>query len=190
MPNRPVLEGGPHDFDPNPPSGGGGTTPKGTTGGSPGLLTSTGGLFGLFPVLMIPAFDAKTRIGSIYTYDVEDFDCEKDAIYKFKVEELTVGRNVTVKKIILIYRNIGECTINVGVEAYSTLKEIKKRYIQVSRKLKIGFSPADKKLYTKEVDLVITGERPQGFVIHKAHSGPFSGVSFTMIGKMQEENKL
>lgn len=187
-----ILEG--HSRNWNPPSTGGatggggtGTVSRASKTGSPGLITSTGGLFGDTGLLLVPFFDVKLGKNYLANWDSSNFDTEEDCTYFFKMEDLDVGRNIAIHKAVLVYRDIGRCRLTVGVTSYLATDD---KYNTKSQTKFIGHKTPDLKLHTQDFNFVITGERPQLFVSRKANDGPFSAVSLTMVGHADEKEQL
>ena len=188
-------------FTPHPPF----KPPVGTSTiqGSPGLLTSTGGLLGVAPLLLVPTFDFQLQRNYLGVINPNDFNCEEDAAYFFREEEVQLERVVSIHKIILTYREIGAADFIVGVTVYNwqddsyntktinvsiappILKDSKDRKILRRRNVF-----PDNKIHTKRLSLVISGQRPQLFITRKAESGPLSIVRATIIGKADEMDIL
>lgn len=176
-------------------SGGGYKPPSGQTTihGSPGLLTSTGGLFGANYRLLMPLFDSvfdKTYLAFI---DPEDNNCEEEAFYLFKQEDVMPGRVVSVHKLLVYYKELGAAKFSVGVQVY--IRKTNKFY-QKSVELKITdrkdrTAPfPDGKLRELPVDFVIEGERPQVFIIRRANAGPLCVTRIHMVGNANEKEVL
>lgn len=162
---------------------------SGNLGGSPGLVTSTGGLYGVDRALLIPFFDSKYNNTSLQIIDSDNFDTEEDAFYYFPSPDIKTGRAVTVHNVVLIYREIGLATFQVGVIVYVRKTD---KFEFIERELKITnvspktnkVNPAfpDQKLHTRYADINISGERPQAYLRRSADSGPLSIISLTMAG--------
>lgn len=168
------LEGGVYD------SGG---VPGGSSSGSPGsvasdpsLITASGGLTGFESMLLIPMYDPEFKTYFVATFDYEDFNTENDCEYYYRQENPFPGRQITCSGARITYRNLGVCTVEVGV---STTQAIK------SETRIIGTKAADKKLYTEAFSFVVTGERPQLYVKRKADKGPLSIIEAYMITNVE-----
>lgn len=186
----------PSHFLPNGGGSGGGYKPpsgKTTIHGSPGLLTSTGGLFGSNYKLLMPLFDEVFNKTYLALIDPEDNNCEEEAFYLFKQEDVLPSRVVSVHKLIVVYEELGPARFSVGVQVY--IRKTNKFY-QKSVELKITdrkdrTAPfPDGKLRELPVDLVIEGERPQIFIARRANSGPISITRIHMIGHADEKEVI
>lgn len=179
------------------PNGSGGGRPpyKPPTGkppirGTPGLVTSTGGIIGTGQQLILPLFDLVSNKTYLELIDPEDNDCEEEAFYIFKQEDVMPSRVVSVHKLIVVYKELGTAKFSVGVQVY--IRKANK-FMQVSKEVKIVdrkdiTAPfPDGKLRELPVDLVIEGERPQVFIRRKAKSGPLCITRVHMVGHADEK---
>lgn len=178
-----------------PGPGGGYQPPSGKTTirGSPGLLTSTGGLFGINSKLLMPLFDsvfAKTYLAFI---DVSNNNSEEEAFYLFKQEDVMPSRTVSVHKLIVVYKELGPAKFTVGVQVY--IRKVNKFFqksvaLQISDRHDITAPFPDGRLRELPVDLVIEGERPQVFIRRLANSGPLCITRIHMIGHADEKEVI
>ena len=190
-----MAQRSPNEFLPNGGSGGGFKPPvgKSTIRGSPGLVTSTGGLFGGSFKLLMPLFDSVFDKTYLALIDPDNNDCEEEAFYLFKQEDVMPGRTVSVHKLLVYYKEIGPAKFSVGVQVY--IRKTNKFY-QKSVPLQIkdrGDRTApfpDGRLRELPVDLVIEGERPQVFVRRRPNDGPLCVTRVHLIGKADEKSIL
>lgn len=162
-------------------------------GGSPGLVTSTGGLYGIAEVLLCPFYDTRNRLFSLNIINDGDYDTEERCFYFFPSPDAATqnrpGIPVTVNNVVLVYREIGLAMFRIGVIVYIRSQDKFKfvtKIVQIS-----NISPKtdeenpsfpDFKLHTKLIPIVIDGERPQVFIDRLPDSGPISIISCTAIG--------
>ena len=181
---------------PKPPNPGTGSSNSGL---SPGLITSTGGLFGTTGALLVPLRDIRTNVYYIGIWDPTNFNTEEDCYYYFRQENIKVNYAVSSYKAIIIYRNLGIVTVTFNITTFRkglTTYNKNKATIQPgsyntkSTTLVLGTSSADGKLYTLDVDIVNDGERPQFWFSRKANAGPLSIVSASIYGNADEKNKV
>lgn len=170
---------------PKQPSGG---TKSSTLGGSPGLLTSTGGLFGVNGILLTPVFNNITQESYLIIMDSSNFNCDEDAEYDYpQVLPLEQeGRNVTCHLIILKYRELGLASFTINITVYQQTTDT---FITQSYKVNIASKRStfpDKRIHTKQIPIDITGERPQVTVTYKANSGPLSITKLILCGNADE----
>lgn len=182
-------------FVPNGGGGGGFKPPvgKSTIRGSPGLLTSTGGLFGTNFKLLMPLFDSVFDKTYLALIDPDNNDCEEEAFYLFKQEDVMPSRVVSVHKLIIAYKELGPAKFSVGIQVY--IRQANKFYqksvaLQIKARSDKESPFPDGRLRELPVDLVIEGERPQVFIRRKANSGPLAITRVHMIGKADQKDIL
>jgi hypothetical protein len=168
-----------------------------TIKGSPGLLTSSGGLFGSGYQLLMPMFDGIFNKVYFALIDPSNSDTEEAAFYTYRQEDVMPNRSVSVHLLIITYRELGPATFTVGVQTYI---EEEDSYKTSSRIVKIAPRPAkkgkpstfpDKLLHTKKVNIeVISGQRPQPFWSRLANSGPVAITRMMMVGHADEKDLI
>jgi hypothetical protein len=174
---------------------------KTVTGNSPGLLTSTGGLFGTIGALIVPVLSLNNNKVYFCTIDPANFNCEEDCIYNFPQENIKVGYAISSYKIIVIYRNLGLVTVTFnltvfrrGLTTYGGKKNIatvtQGKYNTESKTMILGSSKPDNQLYTIDFNIINSGDRPQLSILRKANAGPFSLISATLVGNLEEIGKV
>lgn len=166
---------------PSSPSSGGGVT-----GTNPGLLTSSGGLFGSASALLIPIFDPETGLKYIATFDPTDFNSEEDAEYRYRMEELTEGRLITISRVRIVYRNLGIVKVTGRISGIVRLKDNTWKVVSIERVLILGDTSKDLSIRTDYFDIVITMERPQFRLIRLANDGPLAIISTTLITEVEQ----
>jgi hypothetical protein len=193
-PGGPIMDGG--TGPPHPPSGGGTKPPSGGGSGAPtgasdfSLITSTGGLTGLINLLVVPFFVKNLNNFIFASYDPTNFNCEENCIYNFKMEDVKPGRSIDVHKVYIQYRDIGKVTVSFTVTAtlYDRVKDVSKIVVKTVPKTFGG--KADNNIYSKFIDLKITGERPQLSILRKANAGPLAIITAMLVGNSSEEEQL
>lgn len=158
------------------PNGGAGSPGQGGsqpgTGGNPNVnllnLTSTGGLVGNVGVLMVFAFNVLVG-NQVYKLDSTNFDCEEDCEYDFKVEEVEVYRQPTTDKVIIRYRDLGQCSLNLFFVGNVLGNVFASKIVTI-----VFGGKNDGKIKTATADLVCTFEAPQLIIQRTANSGPVS----------------
>lgn len=136
------------------------------------LITSSGGLAGFEQAVMIPYFAINGTEFCIGTFDVKNYDTEDSCEIWYRQEEIIEGREITVTRVRIVYRDLGICTLTCTVETAQGSKSIT---------LKIGSADFSGVVKTDYFDLVVTGERPQLKLKKEANSGPLNLISLTMI---------
>lgn len=189
--NSPIGKGG---------SGGGGipaSLPGTNPGGNAGLLTSTGGLFGIGGLLLTPVINFSTGKSYIMLMDPTNFNCDENAEYDFPQEipprqAPQEGRDVTCHIIILKYRELGYVTFSVNVTTFQKTTDsfITEQYkvsipsVALSGVRKKQFP--DERIHTLYIPIQVIGERPQVSVTYNANAGPLSIVSLVLCGNADE----
>lgn len=182
-----------------PPMGGKNSAPTNPGASSPGLITSTGGLFGQAGLLLIPFFDFRSGKYYLATWDASNFNTEEDVFYYFRQENVKQDRAITNHKIVVTYRNLGIFTVTFflttfrkGLTTYEDGVAIEQQgtYHTVSKTLTLGTKNPDGKLYTIDFNLVNEGIRPQIYCDRKAMAGPMSITSVLLAGTMNEDDKV
>ena len=191
----------PSPYGPAPP-GKPGPSGSGKLGANQGLLTSTGGLYGINGVLLVPVFNTGTNKSYIMLYDPTNFNCEENAEYDYTQiipgNPPQEGRSVTCHLIILKYRELGIASFNVNVttfirdtDSFNTISiPVKIPFIPLTTKQRKQNFP-DNRIHTARLyppnNQYITGERPQVTITYNANSGPVSITSLTLCGNADEE---
>lgn len=180
----------------NPPSGGGSGAGKSAI--TTTLITSTGGLIGIFGALLTPCIEPSSGNSFILTHMPEDFDTEEPAEYDYIqfAPENYEGRDVTINQIVLKYREIGKAKFSVNITVFNkTLDDFETVQIPVvipqkallTKNRKQSFP--DNRIHTIRLAPprgVIQGERPQITITRDANSGPISITKLTICGNMDE----
>lgn len=187
-------------------SGGSGTTPKSRVG-SPGLLTSTGGLLGSNGLLLAPSFNIFTGKPYIVLMDATNFNCEENSQYTFRQEANFEkipgeGRSCSIHLIILKYREIGTVSFNINITVFNQQLDT---FINVAipvnipvisyanmTKARKNIFP-DNRIHTVKLappNGVITGERPQLSVTVTSGNGPLSITKIIMCGNADEASQM
>ena len=166
--------------------GGGGQTGTGTgsTSVPSGLpANENGGLFAPTYYLMIPMQNSATGTCSLYTYDPTSFDDTTDGgYYKYRVEDVSLLRVPTVRRVGIIYRDLGLAKFTVTLTGTNDQRQVVSNSVVVQ----IGNSIATNALLTILVDITLTAFRPQLSFSRNAGDGPLSIVSATLIGEVEE----
>lgn len=159
----------------NPPSGnpGGGSGSGSGPGGNPVVnlanVSPTGGLDGVDGVVLVFGKSVFFPLAIGWKFDSDNFDCEEDAEYHFRIEEIEVYRQPTVNKVILRYRDLGKCTITCYFTGNVLGDKVVSKFVTV-----VFGGKADNEIYTTTFDLTCTFEAPQLIVTRNAFGGPVS----------------
>jgi len=195
-----VNPNGPNPFPPPPIKPG--APPTKPLGSSPGLLTSTGGLYGVNGALLTPVFNSITGKSNILIMDANNFDCEEDGEYDFPQEippreQPQEGRDVTCHLVILKYRELGYARFAVNLTTYKRLTD---SFVTVQYLVNIPPIPLktrmrkqsfpDKEIHTLYIPIQVVGERPQASITRSGKSGPMSITSLTICGNADQTPQM
>lgn len=168
-------------------------------GGSPGLLTSTGGLYATSGLLLIPITNTITGRNGIIIVDSNNFDCEEDCEYNTREEapEGQQGRSLQCNLIILKYRELGQAKFTIRISGYSKVTDsfISKDIIVQIPDPNIKYAKQrfqnfpDGKIHTRRISFTLEVERPQIKLIRKADSGPLSVTMQVLCGNADESGQ-
>lgn len=146
-------------------------------------FSENGGFAATTFFLFVPAQAADTGAPYVGIFDTTNFDDSDDpSTYSWRSEDIIVGRFPVVRRVILVYRDLGPATITVTVTGTDDNNSI----VAASQKVKIGTSGATGVLLTIYVDLQLAAFRPQLSVSRAAGAGPVSIVSATLIGEVED----
>jgi hypothetical protein len=171
--------------------GGGGGRPGGTPKGGSGPVSSfipfleNGGFAATAYYLFVPTQPSSSGNAYIGVFASTNYNDQGDgSTYFYRQEEIIVGRVHHVRRIILVYRDIGLATITVGVQGPDD-----NNVVQIaSQAITIGSAQATSNLLTATVDLSIACYRPQPFITRAAAAGPVSVISLTLIGEADDSS--
>jgi hypothetical protein len=169
---------------------------KSTVTSTPGLLTSTGGLLGGSPLLLMPIVNTKTGRPVFVFIDPNNFDTEEAVFYQYRQEDVQPNRKVSIHRLVVTYRELGKATAFFGIVAYIMetdnyiFKEAKLTIAPTKSRNLIADPFPSGKLRSQKLSLVITGERPQLYWRRDANSGPLSVTRVLMAGKSDEKDQL
>jgi hypothetical protein len=189
------------------PKGGGGKPPGTTLGSSPGLVTSTGGLYGTNGLLLVPSYNIITGKAFITLIDATNFNCEENSQYTFRQEANYgnipgEGRSCSIHLIILKYREIGTVSFNINITVFNQITDSFITasipvnipiipYTQMTRVRKNSFP--DNRIHTVKLTPprgVISGERPQVSITITGGKGPLSITKLVMCGNADESSQM
>jgi hypothetical protein len=177
-------------FSPDGGGGGGGGGRGGSGGGgSKGTVSSfvpfleNGGFAATAYYLFVPAQASSGGNAYIGAFSASNYNDVQDASFYFwRQEDIIVGRVPTIRRLILLYRDLGVATITIGVQGVDDNNAQQISQQQVT----IGTTAATGLICTKLVDTQLTAYRPQAFLLRAANAGPVSIVSLTMVGEVED----
>jgi hypothetical protein len=178
-----------------------------TVGNSPGLLTSTGGLYGYNGLLLAPAYNRITGKSFILLLDATNFNCEEDSQYSFRQEAnfgniSGEGRTCSIHLIILKYRELGSVSFNFNITVFNQILD---DYVNVVIPVSLPVIPfarmtklrknsfPDGRIHTVKLTPpcgVVSGERPQLSITISGNNGPLSITKVIMCGNADESAQM
>lgn len=195
----PVGPGGPNPVHLPPiPSGAGSKNTSSSLSANPGLLTSTGGLYGLNGVLLSPVYNTVTNKSFILSMDPTNFNCEENCEYDFPQEipprnAPQEGRDVNCHLVILKYREIGYASLTLNITTFQKNTDSFNTYsypvsippIPLTSKARKQSFP-DNRIHTLRIPIDVPGERPQITVTSNGSAGGYSIISIVLCGNADE----
>jgi hypothetical protein len=175
IPNRPL---------PPPRGGGGGGVPGGSQGiARPVIFGENGGFAATQYFLLVPAQQSSGGPSYVGVFSLSNVnDLIDGSSYSYRMEDVQVGRYPVVRRIFIVYRDLGRATFTVTVSATNDNAQV----VTAAKQLQVGnIAPTDT-LMSVFFDLVLAGYRPQVSISRAAGAGPLSIVSVTMIGEVEE----
>lgn len=174
--------------------GGGGGGGGGTGGGNPGTgtgssgggilpATENGGVFAPTYYLMVPMQNCTTGACYIGYFDTTSFDDKVDgSSYSYRSEDVMPLRYPTVRRVGIIYRDLGLATLTIKVSGTNDNKQVVSQSVNVQ----LGNTIPTNALLTILVDITLAAFRPQITLIRAPGAGPVSITSVTMIGTCED----
>lgn len=146
-------------------------------------LVSNGGISQLAYASLIPMQDLNTGETNFYAFDpLFGFDDPiAPSMHSFRVEDLIAGRNPTVNRMILTYRDLGPFKATFTLTGTNDAQKIVSKSIQVTG----GNTPATNKLFTKFYGIELTAQNIQATWSRLPNSGPLSIVKTVLVGRME-----
>lgn len=143
------------------------------------LIPASGGLAGYSWMILIPCYNMKLDRYYFATLDHNNFDTETSAELYFHQEDTMPGREITVSKIMIFFRDLGKFKLKATIETAQSTKS----------KTKTFGGKADGKIKTDSFDFVTTGERPQLILSREADWGPVAliGAKLTTDVEIMEQ---
>jgi hypothetical protein len=142
-----------------------------------------GGFAGTTFFLFVPTSASDTGASFISIFDPSNFNDTVDgSSYSWRSEDIVPGRVPTVRRIILIYTDLGSATITATITGTNDNGNI----VTASAQFNIGTSAASGAILTKFIDLTLTAFRPQLSISRAAGGGPVSIVEAVLIGEVEE----
>jgi hypothetical protein len=168
-------------------NGGGGGGGGGVTGGGPGNtfvpFLENGGFQATAFFLFIPAQSPVGGSSYIGTFSAVNWDDPlNSSSYSYRMEDIVEGRVPTVRRVILVYRDLGPATCTVTLTGTNDNQQV----VIASKIITIGTVAATGALFTILVDVALTAYRPQLSISRAAAAGPLSIIKATIVGEVEE----
>jgi len=131
----------------------------------------------------VPAQPAVGGSAFIGTFSPNSWDDQfNPSTYYYRKEDVIVGRQPTVRRVILVHRDLGLATVFVNLQGTNDNYQV----VTATKQASLGTTNASQDLYTAFVDITLTCFRPQLWLFRPAGGGPVSIVSATLIGEVED----
>jgi hypothetical protein len=165
--------------------GGGGGIPGGGTGQAPTFVPflENGGFQATAFYLFVPSQNNEGGNSYIATFSPNNWnDTVNGGFYAYRQEDIVVGRYPTVRRLIVIYRDLGVATFTGTVMGTNDNQQV----VMQSQTVTIGTPTPMGTIFQVFLDISVSCFRPQVIISRTAGSGPLSIISVTMIGEVEE----
>lgn len=182
---RRSLDGGGENIGTGGREGGGvpGTV-TGSSGGGGLPVNENGGVFGTTWYLFVPVQAVIGGLCYVGFYDIASHNDPVDGFhYAYRIEDVIPDQTPTVNRVILTYRDLGLAKLTFTLRASNDDGEV----ISATTEVQIGNAIPTGALLTRQVNISITGFRPQLTITRNANDGPACIVAITMKGECEEE---
>lgn len=178
-----------NQFNPDGGGGGGGGGQRGGSGSKGGVpavavpFLENGGFSATSYFLFVPTelvAGGNSFIGAFSASNYNDINASSS--YSYRMEDVMSGRVPTVRRVIVVYRNLGVATLTVTISGTDDNGAPQ----SVSATNTIGNVLADNTLATSFFDVQLSVFRPQITLFRPANGGPVSIISTRMIGEVEE----
>jgi hypothetical protein len=146
-------------------------------------FSENGGFLATTFFIFCPTQASDSGASYIGIFDPSSFDDPNNgSSYSYKIEDVIVGRVPTVRRVILVYKDLGPATITVQLSGTNDNNNI----VTASVKAKLGTTGATGALLTAFADVTLTAFRPQLTLSRAAGGGPLSIISATLVGEIED----
>jgi hypothetical protein len=133
--------------------------------------------------LVIPGYSFTSGAPGLFAFAPGNYnDTAQGSTYSYRVEDIEPNRFPTVRRVILMYRDLGPVTITVSVKGVDDNGTV----VTGQETVSFGTSAAPGTINTQFVDLQVSCFRPQLSWTKNAGAGNLSIVKATMIGTSEE----
>lgn len=144
--------------------------------------TENGGFYAssLFLFVPVQAFSGAIYVG---VYNYANFNDPNDgSSYSYRQEDIAVGRVPTVRRVVLVYRDLGIAKITIQLSGVNDNGQL----VTASAPFTIGTAAASTNNLTLLADVTLTAYRPQLTISRAANAGPVSIISATIVGEVEQ----
>jgi hypothetical protein len=117
-------------------------------------------------------------------------DATASGFYAFKMEEIIPGRVPTVRKIIVVYRDLGLATVGFFLTGTLFTAPSGQQLVSNSTTVTLGTASKTGRLMTALVDLELTAMDMQLTINRAANAGPVSIVKIIMCGQVEVDQEF
>lgn len=164
--------------------GGGGSGGGGSSSGGPYTtpIGENGGFYATAQLLFVPTQSVNGGQNYISYFNPNQYNDPVDGgFYSYRMEDVIVGRQPTVHREIVVYRDYGPATITITISGTNDIPAP----VSNSAAFAIGTAAATGTLMTLLAYVSLTAFRPQLTITYPPNS-PVSIVSVTMLGEVEE----
>jgi len=163
--------------------GGGGGQPGGGSGNAYVPFTENGGFQATQYLLFVPTQSVNGGPAYISTFLPNDWNDPTDgSSYSYRMEDVIVGRVPTVRRLFVVYRDLGLATVTFTVSGTNDNAQV----VSQSQTKTLGNPNPTGALLSAFFDIALSAYRPQVSHSRAAGSGPLSIVSVTIIGEVED----
>jgi hypothetical protein len=133
--------------------------------------------------LMVPVQTSDLGLVYVGIFDVTSFNDPVDSsFYAYRMEDVVTCRVPTVRRVLLVYRDLGLATLTVSISGTDDNNNAVVGTVNVQ----IGTIAASGAQLTKLIDITVSAFRPQLAWSRAAGGGPISIISATMVGTAED----
>ncbi len=141
---------------------------------------SNGGTAKPLNLFLIPSQSFSSAV--VWTFDTTNFnDALYGSFYSWKVEDVLAGRQPTISRVIISYRDLGVATITVTLTGTNDDGEV----VSSSQDITIGTGGASGRICSKLTGISLTATNLQLSVQRAAGAGPVSITKVRMEGRVE-----
>lgn len=150
---------------------------------------SNGGVATTARLTLYPMLNPNTGAVAFYAFDPAGGydDPNASSFYNFKVEDVIPGRTPTISRIIVTYRDLGQCTAVFFLTGTNDAQQVVGGITGNGsmQAVSLGNTLATGRLMTKVVGITLTAQNMQLTAIRAAGAGPLSIAKVLMCGRVE-----